>query len=122
MIGGLKNGRPFGSEQQLVRAILDYLQTFQIPHAHIRNTGSIQRRRDGTLFFGRSSHSQRGVPDILACKRGRSVAIECKAVNGKLSEEQTEWLKRHSMHGGASMVPRTIEEFMSAWSQLELRG
>ena len=47
--------------------------------------------------YGRS-----GVPDIIACARGRFIAIECKAGKGKLTALQARELENISKAGGLS--------------------
>jgi hypothetical protein len=49
--------------------------------------------------YGRS-----GVPDIIACVRGRFLAIECKAGNGKLTPLQSRELATIEEAGGISYV------------------
>jgi hypothetical protein len=49
--------------------------------------------------YGRS-----GVPDIIACMRGRFLAIECKAGNGKLTALQERELAIIEEAGGISYV------------------
>lgn len=122
------------TEQRLVGEILTLLTYNRVLHAHIRNTGAVIRRRDGSLTFGRSMFSQRGVPDILAWKPIdgkweaigsadpskeidvreipllRAYAIEVKSETGRLSPEQKEWLDRFTSIGGVSIVARKIED------------
>ena len=49
--------------------------------------------------YGRS-----GVPDIIACMRGRFLAIECKAGNGKLTPLQSRELALIEEAGGLAYV------------------
>lgn len=117
-------------EQQLVNAILTLLTLKRIPHFHARNTGSVIRRRDGSLTFGKSMFTQRGAPDIFAWKslageiistdhpvslklpHGtlRGYAIEVKSETGRVSPEQKEWLDRFTAIGGVSIVARKLED------------
>ena len=53
---------------------------------------------------------QPGVPDILACHKGRFIGIELKAPNGKVSDQQTEFLKRINDAGGIGFVARTLDD------------
>lgn len=106
-------------EQQLVNGIITLLTLNRIVHVHVRNTGAVIRRGDGSLTFGRSMFSQKGVPDILAWKaeRGadsltfaRAYAVEVKSETGRVSPEQKEWMDRFTAIGGVSIVARKIED------------
>jgi hypothetical protein len=45
-----------------------------------------------------------GIPDIIACKNGRFVGIECKAGKGKTTALQDRELGSITAHGGVAMV------------------
>jgi hypothetical protein len=49
--------------------------------------------------FGRS-----GVPDIIACYKGRFIGIECKANGGKPTALQTKNLNNIALNGGYSVL------------------
>ena len=53
----------------------------------------------------------RGVPDILACFRGRNILMEIKRPGEKPNEKQIEF---HSTWGGELHVVRTEEEAIAA--------
>lgn len=52
-----------------------------------------------THGFGRS-----GIPDVVACVRGRFVSIECKADGGKLTALQAREISRINEAGGIALV------------------
>jgi hypothetical protein len=60
--------------------------------------------------YGRS-----GVPDIIACYKGRFVAIECKAGKGKLTELQKYNIEQIQATGGLAIVinESNIEELLT---------
>jgi hypothetical protein len=94
---------PKVSEQQILNSILEYLTLRRIPHAHVRNTGALICR-NGRTFFATNKHRQPGVSDILACYKGRALAIEVKAPGGRLSEDQRDWLFRWEANGGGAFA------------------
>jgi VRR-NUC domain-containing protein len=99
-------------EQILVNSILTLLTYKKVLHVHVRNTGAVIRRGDGSLTFGRSMFSQKGVPDILAWRGGKSFGLECKSPTGRVSPEQKEWLERFEKEGGVGRVIRSIDEVL----------
>jgi hypothetical protein len=60
--------------------------------------------------YGRS-----GVPDIIACYKGRFVAIECKAGKGRLTELQKYNIEQIQATGGLAIVinESNIEELLT---------
>ena len=60
-------------------------------------------------YFG-NQFSQVGVPDILACYKGRFIAIEVKNETGKTSPLQDVNLEQIRQAGGISLVARSVEE------------
>lgn len=124
MIKGIVAGRPVGSEQGIVTAILHYLVSLRLRPVHHRNTGSIRGKNgDGTLRFGlaRSSINQKGAPDILVTVDGFGVAIEVKSAVGRLRPEQVEWLQAfQSMPtGGLVVVARSVDDVVAAVERLK---
>ena len=51
--------------------------------------------------YGRS-----GIPDFICCSKGKFMAIECKAGNGRLTALQTRELTRIDAAGGDTVVVR----------------
>ena len=60
-------------------------------------------------YFG-NSYSQVGVPDILACYKGRFIGIEVKNEKGKTSMLQDINLQQIKDAGGISLVARCVED------------
>lgn len=95
-------------EQAIVNQILDWLDYMKIPAVHVRNTGALIRR-DGKTFFGKPRRSQKGVPDILCCVKGRAVGIEVKNATGTVSDEQYAWQQTWGDAGGFTVIARRLE-------------
>jgi Holliday junction resolvase len=62
-----------------------------------------------------------GIPDIIACHRGRFIAIECKAGDNQPTALQARELDRIAMAGGLAFVVREanverLEELI--WTQI----
>jgi len=60
-------------------------------------------------------YGKSGVPDIIACYKGRFVAIECKAGKGKLTELQKYNIEQIKATGGLAIVVNesNIQELMT---------
>lgn len=57
-----------------------------------------------------SALSEKGIPDLVAMREGRTVWIECKAPHGRLSDYQQAWLQDLEDHGGSYIVARSVED------------
>ena len=57
---------------------------------------------------------RRGVPDVLACYRGRFVALEIKAPKGRLTPQQTAELEAVRRAGGIAAEVRSLEDVLVA--------
>ena len=64
-----------------------------------------------------SRRSDAGFPDIVAVRRGRIVYIELKAMKGRLSDAQWEWLAALNAGGGEVYVFRPC-----CWNSGELQA
>lgn len=98
------------NETALVRSILDYLHSRGI-FAYRNNTGALPwtdkaGRRRITKF------GERGAPDIIGCKNGQMICIECKIPGNKPTEEQYAWLSRAEHAGAITMVAYSIDDVM----------
>lgn len=60
-----------------------------------------------------------GVPDVLACLRGRLVAIEVKRPGGRLSPQQRRELLAIAAAGGVALVVTDVTELVGALRRLE---
>lgn len=83
------------NEAQLVEAIKKYLKT--VPD----------------LFFWKEHGGQygtAGIPDVIACYRGRFLAFEVKTQQGKPTVLQQVTVRRILQAGGYAMVVRSVGE------------
>ncbi len=64
---------------------------------------------------------RRGVPDVLACFRGRFVAIEVKAPKGRLSVAQEAELEAIREAGGIAIVARELEDVQRGLREVDER-
>ena len=121
MFKGIRRGKVYGREQGVLNAILVYLRASRIPCAKVRNTGAMFQDRTGGLRFRRPAVMQRGVADVLAAYKGRPVAIEVKAADGRLSDDQREWLRdwEGSVGRGAVIVARDVEDVIQGLSRID---
>jgi len=58
------------------------------------------------FFPNMTGYGRAGIPDIIACVRGRFLAIECKAGKGQTTALQDRELERIEDSGGISIVIR----------------
>ncbi|RLK63174.1 VRR-NUC domain-containing protein [Atopobacter sp. AH10] len=66
-------------------------------------------------IHGGSVYQASGIPDILACYKGRFIAIEVKRPNGGVTSAlQKLKLKQIEEAGGIAIVARSVEEIQSA--------
>ena len=61
--------------------------------------------------------AKKGVSDVLACFKGRLVAVEVKIGTDKLSEEQQGFMRNIEHHGGVAIVATDIEQFKAEWAE-----
>lgn len=69
-------------------------------------------------YFG-NQFSQVGVPDILACYKGRFIGIEVKNEKGKTSPLQDYNLASIKRAGGISLVARDIESVSEVLDEID---
>lgn len=63
-----------------------------------------------------------GIPDIIACIRGRFVAFEVKTETGKLSRLQEVTLGRIRDAGGKAYMVRSAAEVAAIMKEMEVSG
>ena len=68
--------------EKVIKALQNYLHLKNIPYVLTRPVG------------------QRGAADIIACRDGKFLAIECKVPDRKLSEDQQKWRDEIEKAGG----------------------
>ena len=74
-------------------------------------------RRLGAYYFfpAASPYGRRGIPDLIACYRGKFIGIECKAGRNKATKLQVIELDKIETAGGAS---RIVDD-ETDWDELE---
>jgi len=73
-------------------------------------TGVVRVAPDRWVSFGK-----KGSSDILGClPDGRFLAVEVKALHGRLSQEQTEFMEKVRGLGGVALVVRSFQELDAA--------
>ena len=81
-------------EKKLQKSIIDYCKNHHIYCVNIYGSGM----------------SAKGIPDILICKNGRFIALECKVGKNTLQDDQKIHSRRIIDSGGVWFCPRTLEE------------
>jgi len=92
--------------QTLTAAIRKFLEF----HGWVTWTNSGGAVRVGARFvrFG-----VKGLPDIMALRQGKFLAIEVKASKGdRVRPEQWDWLDKLKDHGGQTIVARILDDVM----------
>lgn len=97
---------PKRTESTLVRAILDYLELRNIMAFRVNTTGVF----DPTRKVFRKFSGRRGVSDIIGVFNGRFLAIECKTDEGRVSQDQQEFLDDVQSHRGIAIVARSVDD------------
>jgi len=75
---------------------------------YLKSIGAYYFKHHGNQF------SQVGVPDIIACYKGRFIGIEVKNETGKTSPLQDINLESIKKAGGISLVARSVDEVKKA--------
>ena len=75
----------------------------------------------GAYYFKHhgNQYSQVGVPDIIACYKGKFIGIEVKNENGKTSKLQELNLKMINNAGGYGLVARGLPEVMTILEEID---
>ena len=102
---------PIPTEQQIQRAILDWLAAVGIP-AWRQNTGAFAAEHNGKRRFMR--FGPKGQSDIVGILPGRGdgkfLAIEVKRPGGQPTPEQQAFLDRITEAGGIAFVARSVAD------------
>ncbi len=61
--------------------------------------------------------AKKGVSDILACFRGRLIAVEVKIGKDKLSDEQLGFMNNIIHAGGRAFISSDFEQFQREWAE-----
>lgn len=95
------------TEQQIQKAIIDYLRLKKYVVFKHHSTGSTVRKNKAVFF----KHGDRGVADIIACSpTGQFVAIEVKKKKGVVSDDQFAFLKAVILNKGIAFIAHSIDE------------
>jgi hypothetical protein len=94
-------------EKKIKKQIMDYLKTLE-PDLYAWTV----EQRPGM---------GRGHPDIMACLRGKIIAMEVKVQGGRTTALQERFLKRITLAGGLSAVVHSVEEVKNLIGILQTR-
>jgi len=108
-------------ESRIKKAILDYLNFKGWLCVPQRSVG-IWKKKNGSYIPLR----QKGVADIICIAPfrdfGLPVAIEVKTEEGKLTDNQKEFLKRWQEKGGIATVARSVDDVIILEKKMEVRN
>lgn len=78
------------------------------PEAAVKNAAKKILEVSGAYFFMpyQAGYGKAGVPDIVACHKGRMLGVECKAEKGKTTALQERELQRIRDAGGIALTIR----------------
>lgn len=96
-------------EREIQKQIIDYLELKKYLVVKVNNVGI--RKPDGSFIPVR----QKGISDLICLKEGNFIAIEVKNKNGRLTDNQVEFLDSVEDHGGTVFVARSLDEVMSTF-------
>lgn len=90
-------------EQEIQREILAFLEG--------RGVLAWKCNLGGVRFAGRGRgrNPMKGFPDIGVCYEGRTIAIEVKRPDGRLSPEQLEWKQKLEAAGAIVIIATSVE-------------
>lgn len=101
------------TEQQIQKAIIDYLKLKKFIVFKHRNVG-IYKQDTGSYIP--LPCGERGISDIIGCSSaGRFVAIEVKKPGGKASPDQKDFLARIEASGGIALLAYSLDEVLNAF-------
>ena len=92
---------------------------------HIYSSGGFAFRASSTGIYdskmgGYRTAAKKGVSDVLACFKGRFIAIEIKIGKDRLSLEQEGFMSNIQHVGGIAFVAKDFDDFLSQWKLLTL--
>jgi hypothetical protein len=97
------------SESSIQVEILDWLNKVGV-FAFRVNSAGIYDARSG-IYRRPSKYFMKGQSDIMGCLPcGRMMAIECKAISGRLSPEQAAFLDKMTRQGAVAFVAKSVYE------------
>ena len=85
--------------------------------------GGYSWRASSVGIFDQQKHAfrtsaKKGVSDILACYKGKLIAIEVKIGKDRLSPEQAGFIQNIIHAGGSAFVACDFEQFKTWWSEM----
>ena len=92
------------TEAELVRQVRDLLSVLGAWSVKMHGNWGLQRK---------------GIPDIIAIYRGRTLAIECKSAKGRVSKEQDAELRAIEEAGGIAIIARSLEDVLRGLRPLD---
>ncbi len=93
-------------EAKILKACIAYLE--QIDCYVLRTSAGVTSIEGRMMAIGRA-----GLPDILVCKNGHFIAVECKALGGRVSEVQSRQHEFIRRRGGIVIIPHSVDELRS---------
>jgi Holliday junction resolvase len=88
--------------------------------AVVRAVGRVLDKRGAWSFNVWGGGMMRaGLPDIVACHRGRLIAIECKSATGRLRPRQKWELRLAAAAGAVVVVARSGDDVAAALDRIE---
>lgn len=124
---GRRMTRREAPEGQLVKSVIDVLALGGCMAWRQNNLPAftVLRRwpnKTATVAFHRGV-VRKGIADVGGiAPTGRIVQVECKRSDGKLSDEQAQWLTDVAAAGGISMLCRSIDQVATLINQARLMG
>lgn len=94
-------------EQDIQKQIIDYLRLKKWFVIKNNTTGIYVKARDTYI-----KNPSRGLADILCIKNGRIIMIEVKMPKGIQSDNQKEFEKEWTKHGGEYLLIHSLEELL----------
>lgn len=101
--------RPQAKEKAIENQILSWLKIKKIFAFKVESVGVFDQKL-GRYRMKHSVHKRNGISDIIGIFENRFLAIEVKALKGRLSDHQREFLEEVNENGGIGFVARSIED------------
>lgn len=104
-------------ESVIQKAILDWLLWNRVFAWREARIPTPIRRGRNIVGLRRADPHTLGIPDILACFRGRMVGIEVKTDTGKQRPEQKAWQEKIETAGGLYLLARSVDDVQAFWAK-----
>lgn len=108
------------TEHQTQSAILDLIHIRGGVATRVNSGSAIFKGKDGSINVIKGA--DKGTSDILACYRGRYLAIEVKYGNGKPTPEQLEFGRKVRDAGGLFLVAYDVEKVNQLLDTIDKAG